>query len=100
MSMIQTGVFNLDSTHPTAVASGNTSTFTEVHFPTPFPRNAKVVVIPMVQTFNGRDTPGLRIADVTSSGFKIRMNEIVSNTGALSDGTHVAETIGWVAFTA
>ena len=35
----------------------------------------------MVQTFNGPDNPGVRLADVTTTGFKIRMNELVANGG-------------------
>jgi hypothetical protein len=53
----------------------------------------------MVQTFKGQHTPGLRIANVTNIGFKIRINELVTKAGALSDGTHNTEVIGYVAFT-
>lgn len=104
MNTIQTGVFSLDSRQPSAIKSGDTSTFTQIDFPTPFPEGSQVVVVPMEQTFNGPDTVGLRIADVTTTGFKIRMNELVAcadgRTTALSDGTHGTETIGWIAFTA
>ncbi|MEU3601896.1 hypothetical protein ABZ714_24710 [Streptomyces sp. NPDC006798] len=99
MSMIQTGKLQLNSTSATEVTGGVTTTFTQVTFPSPFPSNAAVVVIPFVQTFNGPDTPGLRIADVTSTGFKIRMNELVGTGRALSDGPHTSETIGWIAST-
>jgi hypothetical protein len=55
----------------------------------------------MVQTFNGADSPGLRIAEVNPRGFKIRLNELVAGGGAvpLSDGAHTKEVIGWVAYT-
>lgn len=53
MSMIQTGVVDMDSTHPLEVNGGVTTTFTRVTFPTPFPAGSKVIVIPAVQTFNG-----------------------------------------------
>jgi hypothetical protein len=99
MSMVQTGRLQLNSTRPTAVTGGDTSTFTQVIFPSPFPDNATVIVVPFVQTFNGPDTPGLRISDVTTTGFKIRMNELVSTGKALSDGTHTFETVGWIAST-
>ncbi|MEU9337232.1 hypothetical protein AB0D49_29410 [Streptomyces sp. NPDC048290] len=99
MSMIQTGRLQLSSTSPTEVTGGVTSTFTQVTFPSPFPSNAEVVVFPFVQTFNGPDTPGLRIADVTPTGFKIRMNELVGTGRPLSDGLHTVETVGWIAST-
>lgn len=100
MSMIQTGRLQLNSTSGSEVTGGNISTFTQVTFPSPFPTNAAVIVVPFVQTFNGPDTPGLRIADVTTTGFKIRMNELVGSGGkALSDGGHTSETVGWIAST-
>ncbi|MEU9608465.1 hypothetical protein [Streptomyces sp. NPDC048057] len=99
MSMIQTGRLQLNSPNPTEVTGGDTSTFTQVTFPSPFPANATVIVVPFVQTFNGPDTPGLRIADVTTTGFKIRINELVGTGRALSDGPHTSETIGWIAST-
>jgi hypothetical protein len=100
MSMIQTGTLQLDSTNPSATDPTDTSTFTQVTFPTPFPDGADVIVVPFVQTFNGADTPGLRIVDVTTTGFKIRINETVVMGGVpLSDGTHNTETVGWIAST-
>ncbi|MFF7454139.1 hypothetical protein [Kitasatospora sp. NPDC008115] len=99
MSMIQTGTLQLDSTSRSALSGGGTSTFTQVTFPTPFPAGSEVIVVPFVQTFNGPDTPGLRLADVTTTGFKIRMNELVGRGSALSDGPHTLETIGWIAST-
>ncbi|MFD5436034.1 hypothetical protein ACIQOV_15490 [Kitasatospora sp. NPDC091257] len=99
MSMIQTGKLQLNSTSATELTGGATSTFTQVTFPTPFPNDANVIVVPFVQTFNGPDTPGLRIADVTTTGFKIRINELVGSGRALSDGPHTTETIGWIAST-
>jgi hypothetical protein len=100
----QTGLINLDSTFPAELLDGNIATFTQVNFPTPFPAGSKVIVIPMVQTFNGAHTPGLRIANVTNEGFMIRINEVVCQppghpSAPLSDGTHVNEAIGYVAFT-
>jgi hypothetical protein len=96
----QTGVISLNSRAPSEQQVCNTETFTQVTFPSPFAEGAKVVVVPFVQTFNGPDTPGLRIANVTPTGFKIRMNELVANGGqqALSNGVHCAETVGWIAF--
>ena len=37
-------------------SGGVTSTFKLVEFPTPFPANSNVIVIPMVETFNGSAT--------------------------------------------
>ena len=100
----QTGLIDLGSISPAELLDGNTETFTQVNFPTPFPAGSKVIVIPMVQTFNGAHTPGLRIANVTNVGFMIRINEVVCEPPGhpsypLSDGTHVNESIGYVAFT-
>jgi len=98
-NLFQTGVIKLGETSPSALTPGDTSTFTQVKFPTPFPPGSKVIVIPMVQTFKGQHSPGIRIANVTNSGFKIRINELVTTAGALSDGIHNTELIGYVAFT-
>lgn len=78
MSMPQTGKLQLSSTNAAVVTGGDTSTFTQVTFPSPFPANAAVIVIPSVQTFNGPETPGLRIADVTTTGFKMRPRDRLS----------------------
>ena len=98
MSTIQTGSVQLSSPGSPVTTGGDTTNFETVIFPTPFPDNSNIIVIPMVQTFNGQDTPGVRIADVTTTGFKFRMNELVAGGQALSDGGHITETIGWVAF--
>lgn len=102
--LMQAGVVSLSSSVAPAVTPKDTGSFTSVTFPKPFPAGSQVVVVPMVQTFNGPDTPGVRIDDVTITGFKIRINELVTTDGkgyqALSDGKHDPETIGWLAFTA
>lgn len=97
--MLQTGKLQLSSSNPVAITGGDTSTFTQVIFPAAFPDGSSVIVIPFVQTFNGPDTPGLRIAEVTTVGFKIRINEIHAAGKVTADGTHTAETIGWIATT-
>ncbi|WP_293095949.1 hypothetical protein [Moorena sp. SIOASIH] len=96
---IQAGIINLSSPCPVVTANKDTSRFKEVLFAEPFPEGSDVIVIPMVQTFNGADTPGVRITDVTTKGFKFRMNELVRGgpRQALSDGKHTKETIGWMA---
>ncbi len=95
MSIMQTGSLRLRSDDPPALG-GDTSTFKEVALPTPFSKGAKVILIPMVQTFSGGETPGIRIADVTEAGFKIPMNEL--GAGSASNGIHKKENIGCVAF--
>lgn len=95
---IQVGVIDLGSDKATELKVGDDSTFTTVTFPKPYPAGSQVVVIPEVQTFNGPDTPGLRISQVTNTGFKIRINELVALNKALSDGPHNVEKIAWVAF--
>ena len=75
-------------------------TWQAVKFSPPFPQNARVIVIPMTQTYNGFEPPGLRIQNVTHEGFEIRFDELVfgSNLGRIeTDGFHVDEAVGWVA---
>ena len=103
--MTQAGIIKLEAKGDSATENNDIQSFTSVDFPTPFPEGTNVIVIPMVQTFNGSDTPGVRIAKVTNTGFKIRMNELVINDKnsedgkkALSDGGHFEETVGWVAY--
>ncbi|MCQ6553542.1 hypothetical protein NPS70_10080 [Streptomyces sp. C10-9-1] len=98
MSLIQTGRIDLNSGDAVETVGGNTSTFTRVTFPTPFPQGSQVVVLPLTQTFNGPETPGIRVHDVTPTGFLIRLNEV--NAGSVkSDGKHTTETVGWLAAT-
>lgn len=101
--MMQSGSVKIASPGAPVTNEKNTKSFTQVDFPTPFPPGTKVIVIPMVQTFNGADTPGLRITEVDRKGFKIRMNELIGRSPhggshePLSDGGHIAERIGWIA---
>ncbi|MFH8471722.1 hypothetical protein [Streptomyces sp. NPDC018000] len=97
--MIQTGKVDLRSDSAIETAGGNTSTFTRVTFPSPFPAGAEVIVLPLTQTFNGPETPGIRVHDVTERGFLIRLNEVNVNANVKSDGKHTTETIGWLATT-
>jgi len=56
---------------------------------------------PLPETVSWPRCPPLE--DVTTTGFKIRMNELVvsdPDRHAISDGGHTTETIGWVAFSA
>ena len=97
--MMQAGSFKLASPGAPVTDAKDTKSFTRVEFETPFPKGTTVVVIPMVQTFNGADSPGLRITDVDRKGFLVRMNELVGRTQSkhgknhqpLSDGGHIAE---------
>ncbi|CAL9336836.1 hypothetical protein [Streptomyces sp. enrichment culture] len=98
MSMTQTGKLTLGSEHPVETQGGDISTFTRVTFPSPFPPGSEVIVLAQVQTFNGPDTPGVRIANVTRTGFLIRLNELYG-ANTLSDGVYAQETVGWFAST-
>ena len=72
-----------------------------VNFDPPFGFNKVVVVIPMTQTYNGPEIPGLRIRNVTNSSFQIRFDEanILKDGGRhASDGDHVNEQVGWIAY--
>ncbi|MFJ3520384.1 MULTISPECIES: hypothetical protein [unclassified Streptomyces] len=99
MSMIQTGKVDLRSDNAIETVGGNTSTFTQVTFPTPFPTGSDVIVLTQTQTFNGPETPGIRIHAVTERGFLIRFNEVNVNANTRSDGRHTTETVGWLATT-
>ncbi len=100
MSLIQTGVLKLGSSNATELKGGDAATFTEVKFPAAFPAGSTVIVTANTQTFNGPETPGIRITNVRESGFFIRFNELVGGGGkALSDGKHAEETVGWIAST-
>ncbi|MFJ2153979.1 hypothetical protein ACIOHB_35125 [Streptomyces microflavus] len=99
MAMFQTGKVTLDSGSAIETAGGNTSTITQVTFPSPFPAGTKVIVLPLTQTFNGPETPGIRVHQVTERGFMIRLNEVNVNPSVKSDGKHMAEEIGWLATT-
>ena len=96
---IQTG------TVPNFTASRETGWF-KVTFPHAF--SSTPVVMAQIQTYGGPDTPGIRLQNVTSSGFEVRMDELIahrstsSTQGSLgkfsSDGVHPgAETLGWIA---
>lgn len=101
--VMQAGSFKLASPGAPVTNEKDTGSFTRVEFETPFPKGTKVIVVPMVQTFKGADSPGLRITDVDHEGFLVRMNELVGRSKKgnshqpLSDGNHIAERIGWIA---
>ncbi|MFD7548475.1 hypothetical protein ACFV0R_09215 [Streptomyces sp. NPDC059578] len=99
MAMFQTGRISLSSDNAIETSGGNTSTFTRVTFPTPFPAGSEVIVLPLTQTFNGPDTPGIRVHDVTEKGFLIRLNEVRVSAGVMADGKHTTEQVGWLATT-
>jgi hypothetical protein len=95
--MMQADSFKLKSPGKPETNGGDTGSFTQVDFPTPFTQGTEVIVIPMIQTFNGADSPGLRIVDVNRKGFKVRMNEWVARGKPESDGNHTNEIIGYIA---
>lgn len=98
MSMVQSGKLALDSPNSTETVGGKIDTFKQVNFPTPFPAGSDVIVQVTVQTFNGPETPGVRLHNVSNTGFRIRLNEILGG-GVSADGKHTTETIGWTAYT-
>jgi hypothetical protein len=57
------------------------------------------VVLAQTQTFNGPESPGIRIHDVNTEGFLIRLNELNVNANTRSDGQHTTETVGLIAST-
>ena len=76
-------------------------TWHQVEFDRPFHPSARVIVLPAVQTYTGAEPPGLRIRNVTNTGFEIRMDEIdfaVPGGRISSDGRHLDEVLGWVAY--
>lgn len=81
----------------------------QVTFPQAFSGSGEIVVTAQIQTYNGMDTPGLRIQNVDATGFQVRMNELVGNDVSSSaagdlgkiqtnDGHPNAETLGWIAY--
>ena len=75
----------------------------KVTFAPPFPSNRRVVVMPMTQTYNGQESPGIRIQNVTPNSFEIRFDETIyrltNQPPVISDGNHINnEIVGWVAY--
>jgi len=73
-----------------------------VRFNPPFASGATVAVVAKTQTYNGIETPNLRIRNVTIQGFELRFDEVYyldATTGQVSsaDGVHSAEDVGWIA---
>ncbi|HLO84794.1 MAG TPA: hypothetical protein VK203_07245 [Nostocaceae cyanobacterium] len=79
-------------------ADRQSNTWHHITFDVPFAEDKKVVIVPMVQTYNGFETPGLRIQNVSRLGFDIRMDEVIGTGNNLSDGIHVPEVVGWIAY--
>ena len=79
-------------------ADRSANTWHKIRFNPPFPDNNQVVVIPMTQTYQGSDTPGLRVRNVNYEGFEIRFDEVITSIGNNSDGNHANEQVGWLAY--
>ena len=88
-------------------ASINTGWY-DITFKTPFASGVVPVVFAQIQTRNGKDTPGLRLRNVSNTGFQVRMDEVIQNNTTSSkigdlgeingNGDHPhAETLGWMA---
>lgn len=54
---------------------------------------ATPVVVATIETFNGTDTAGLRIKDLSSEGFSVKIEEECS---ANAETAHVSEVVGYV----
>ncbi len=97
-----------------SIQSGTVTNFTasrktgwhQVNFPQPFPSTP--VVFAQTQTYRGGDTPGIRIQNVSTTGFEVRMDELQAHGATSSvqgnlgkfvaDGVHPnPETLGWMA---
>ena len=75
------------------------NTWHTVKFDPPFGSDKTVVVIPMTQTYEGAEIPGLRVRNVTHTSFQIRFDEAYIPAGGGSDGNHSdKEIVGWVAY--
>lgn len=99
----QVGKFTADENKPTEVNEKDTSTFQHQAFPKPFPAGSEVVVFLQCQSFNGSHTPGIRLANVSNTGFDWRMNSLVVGkpndpNEALGHGIHTIEDFGWIAY--
>ncbi|MDJ0733333.1 MAG: hypothetical protein QNJ47_04475 [Nostocaceae cyanobacterium] len=82
-------------------ADRQTGNWQTVTFDSPFPANLQVLVIPMTQTYNRSEIPGLRVRNVTPTSFEIRFDEaniLKNNSQYASDGNHTNEEVGWVAY--
>ena len=103
---MQAGTFQRGCTSPSNLTphanNSDLEDFKWVQFPENFPDGTTVIVHLQTQTFHGPNTPGIRIANVSTSGFRWRFNELVAQTSegitALSDGQHNSERLGYVAF--
>jgi hypothetical protein len=61
---VQSGSIKLNGSDASGTIEGETLAFRWVNFPSPFPKGSDVVVIPMVQTFSGLHTPGIKIDEI------------------------------------
>lgn len=100
--MFQVGTFICGSDSASATDTSDLSSFVDIDFPVAFPDGYEVVVILQTQSFNGSNTPGIRISSTSSKGFSWRFNEVIinvqDNSSIVSDGTHYEETVAWLAY--
>ena len=79
-----------------------------VTFKTPFAEGVTPTIFAQVQTRNGKDTPGLRLQNISNTGFDVRMEEVfITDTSSSKQGNlgtvkssqehPVKETLGWMA---
>ncbi len=98
--------FSIQSGSVTNFSASRRTGWHKVTFPNTF--SSTPVVLAQTQTYKGADTPGIRIQNVSTSGFEVRMDELQAhgatsstqgNLGKfMADGVHPnPETLGWIA---
>ena len=87
---VETGATSIGSLAARAGRTQGNHEWKTVNFGTTLP--AVPVVVTQVGTFNGNQACTTRVRNVTTSGFQVRLQEEEAG-----DGTHVNETIHWIA---
>lgn len=90
---IQAGSIDLMTTLSPALP-GRNKNITHVSFPDPFPQGTRVVVMPMALACDGLQCIEIQIDDVTSSGFKMRVNDPTNQDCKC----RFRATVGWLAY--
>ena len=100
--------FSIQSGNVADFATGINEGWYTVIFPSPFAEGVLPQVFAQIQTYGGKDTPGLRLQNVSNTGFEVTMAEIygsnvtssaVGDLGTVeTNGKHPnTETLGWTA---
>lgn len=75
-----------------------------------FLRGKYLRLFAQIQTYNGADTPDVRVRNISNTSFEVTMNELVATNvtsefagritqlgSVVADGKHASETLGWMA---